>query len=517
MGVVIFSEGKRFYPSSWSYSEEAVSGDAGNVSGALPNFSCSGLDPQNSPVGLKSHSVTVVTDVRGGAVGTVSATSETHDGWGLEMMTGPASWVSDTPVLSQGNLTLEETVTWYDSAVQAKHGSTALPTPFVHPSLTRLKVNVPASTDSVWTAFKRLLAANSLGVAYVKGRLCLFPSFTESDLTDLRARAASFSVSEDDTEATPEVSCYVYHRRDSLKSEVVYPPSRTLFPSSSKSLVPSTFTPEVLSVGANEIVERTLQTGVELTHLNPMHALTSEVFDRSGAGMRGAGGYVVIGSDNLPITPAMWGSLGGGLSVRIDPEDSTRIIVTLRGANIPWLAPFRIAESDGEKEYPALVIKGYGTFVDIQEVFMRTPFPGKGEPRRIDNPAIDSMDKAFDAMARVAAEAGGTKVSLAWDGELPLDMQLPRSWGTRRAGDLAPDAPENTAYNVFGQMAGFKFFMRDRVWRCASASVTEGGASLKMETADMLSDLDLRWGSPRQAAPNLVGLTLGQISGRRPV
>lgn len=178
------------------------------------------------------------------------------------------------------------------------------------------------------------------------------------------------------------------------------------------------YNPTIMQVAAGETVEYTLQLSGTVNGISePIHLNTvpNEPAPFSQ--------YAVTGSDDLPVTTGQWADGGGSLSVKINETDPSKVDVTLVGANIPHLSPFRIAMSSGSgNHYNALHLTGTG--VKFSPETVRIPTGAASDTTgteigvTVENPYISTRAQAYSLGARVAARFSGMIYSVngtAWD------------------------------------------------------------------------------------------------------
>lgn len=518
MGVNVLGAGN-CHPTAWSFQEQSVSRDRGNPSGAVSQLQLAGYGNYN-PLGKKDSQITLVTDSAGWVVMEVAAAQRGSDGWSLEATDHRQVLAVEGKVEPKLETTLMDATIRYYKAAQRAQGSIGQTRVVIHPKVAALKkFQVPQVKGDVWSNYKKFLSANNLTCAWVGACLWIFP-IGEHEPTDFRGVTSEWQISEQDTEPSSTISCYVHHRRETSSTDfrgwdVVYPPKKTFYPTSGKHMGGADTEPVVLTVDAREVVTTTLEITTELTGLvNPVCVDEVQV-GRRPMQQSQVGLYTVVGSDNRPIRAAMWRSFGGSLEAKIGDRPST-IDVTIRGADIPWLAPFRIAESDGKKDYSSLYLVGSGVEVDIEEVRLNTGSVRGEEPVVIDNEAIVNVDQAYEAMHYISEQATGSKTTMSWSGPNP---QRPR-FEHQISPEGYPTPELSTGVTVMqrlGRLAGRVFVGQDRNWLCTDATTSEGGVQMTLETADTLEDLTTRWGRPSDVESRLQGRTLADISGDRPV
>jgi hypothetical protein len=153
------------------------------------------------------------------------------------------------------------------------------------------------------------------------------------------------------------------------------------------------------------------------------------------------GEYVVVGSDDLPISPAQWTGQGGSLEVSLtENPNEIQIKITapqasqLEQAGVPGaysLAPYKIGtESSGGTDYPAMYITGTGVFF---KRFTQAFYTGAAdeytaslEETEIDSPFITSrMELASRGIAAAQAIAGpSVKISISNQSDIVMNSTI---------------------------------------------------------------------------------------------
>ena len=134
------------------------------------------------------------------------------------------------------------------------------------------------------------------------------------------------------------------------------------------------------------------------------------------------GQYVIVGKDEVPLTPAQWISQGGSLTVELT-ENPNEIEISIVGANYPELEPFKIGvETAGGDDYPALYIRGTGVFFDKSEHTFYTGAPESNDQAAttIDNPFITNDEILLNAGLRAAQDICGPSFKLRQ--EVPMGL-----------------------------------------------------------------------------------------------
>ena len=167
-------------------------------------------------------------------------------------------------------------------------------------------------------------------------------------------------------------------------------------------------------------------------------------------------------------------------------DDRRSATVILSGMNYEHLSPYRVCESDGKVDHPALyLIGGYGSYVDVETLSLATGAKGTDDVTTIDNPAIDTTAKGWAAAQAAAQARVGSTLTLQWKGS-------------------PPSGP------VLGALPGARFRYRGHWWRVDSATIEEGSVSLQATSHPLLADYNRKY--PRVSNLPLAGRTLRDLS-----
>jgi hypothetical protein len=191
------------------------------------------------------------------------------------------------------------------------------------------------------------------------------------------------------------------------------------------------------------------------------------------------GQYVVVGTDNLPISPTQWNSLGGNVTVGLT-ENPNEIEITItappvssieKAAGGQGLAPYKIGieEADGS-EYPAFYITGTGVFFDKKNIVFKTgassSLTSRSEVSAIDNPFITKRsDLAIRGIA-AAQKICGPSVQLTET----VVKQLP-----------------------FGSTPGTMRTLDSNRFRITAAQYSADGTSITANASASISDFNSVW------------------------
>jgi hypothetical protein len=280
--------------------------------------------------------------------------------------------------------------------------------------LQAIPVNFIGWKGNVWEHLKMLCAGVSLSATdniglemYVDVNELVFRKAMQLD-ADYADEIESQSVSISTFDAAEEVSIYNYNTSYQANG-IVRDTSDTVsvmgFDPKNVSIADS------MQVDAGETITKRFNVNASLESVNqPVCVSTIDPYPYTGI----TGQYVIVGSDNLPIKPSEWNSLGGKVTVSLT-ENPGEIEISVTAPPVPeilhnddgnkGLAPYKIGieEADGS-EYPAFYITGTGVFFDKREVKFKTgassTYTSKIDAPSIDNPFITkSSDLAIRGVA----------------------------------------------------------------------------------------------------------------------
>lgn len=259
--------------------------------------------------------------------------------------------------------------------------------------------------------------------------------------------------------------------------------------------------------------------------------------------------YCVVGKDNKPITPAQWYAEGGSVSVELGDEPN-QLKVRVTGMDNQRLAPFRLAESDGQNDYSSLRIFADVCLYEEKVLHFQTGYTPKTEAVKIDSKFITNINEAYDACVYAAQSAFGYSCGLDWTGAIPLNeaytdvvyeftregvfasdvtaftgVPLPKKatekWpnGTtmkKIQDDLerfTANKPVTNKAQVFGRLAGTNTVFDRFVWTITSVTYDNSSVKATCEPYTKVVDLEAIFDRPRVQdleAPS--GVTLKELS-----
>jgi len=234
--------------------------------------------------------------------------------------------------------------------------------------------------------------------------------------------------------------------------------------------------------------------------------------------------YCVAGNDGLPIDANQWTDFGGDLTAELDNNGQT-IIVTITGANIPDLAPFRIAVATSQSDYySSLRIVGSGVAYDRQTLRQPTGLTEEDTSNilgvSIDNKLIDTHEQAHDAAKRAIlpyalpqqlyrfsapnigdflTTPGQILYTLFYEYDDSLEpgeifSEVDTGIGLidfETFDDLLPTSiVDGISQQIFGNVSGARVKFRDSWYRVKTASITPTSIDAEAEWDNLISDLN---------------------------
>ena len=525
---------------TWQFSEDGISKDRSETNGGVSQLTVQGVGNGNV-LGKRGVEVMAIEENLGRTSVHVASATQGPSGWSASASSVQSKLNVERVIEFMWNVEAIAAVEHYFASVGIEPNTLKI---VQHSALDGRTYHVPASDGNVWASLKQWLSANSLDLNYVYDTLVVYPMDIHTMF--VRDVATDWNIQLDETESTQTVSCNVYHREKSNGKQIMYPPRVSQWPDNPEALL-NDYDADVISVEAGQTVEVEIPLAAELSSVvQPVHILATPSAKPTISQIP-SGCYTVVGKDNKPITPAQWLDNGGGLSVEIG-SDSRTLLVHVTGMQDPKDAfgPFRIAESDGSNDYSTLFVVGEGVFIDVETVTLATGGELITDPETIDNPSIDTVDKAYDALNWKASISAGYSLTLTWQGLEPLrsafndfalhwavpdatlaDTQsitstpLPEKAATKWPSDttmptinkdhkdfMAAKSLSSNKRQAYGRISGTRFYLAGYWWRATSASYTEAGVSITASLDQKLSDWALRYPTPAA----LTGKTLLQLS-----
>lgn len=359
-------------------------------------------------------------------------------------------------------------------------------------------VQLPGSRSNVHDQIKKLTAAHGFEMSLVSNNVvCRATQQRQA----VNYRDADITRTFDQNGMAQTVSAYSYESYSG--THLAYPPHGDVAEA------------DVYQVNANETQVYDIPIDASLSAVTqPTCVTTVSETDLS------ASQYCVTGSDGVAISPERWLTSGGSVTVSID-ETTRSLALTLHGANLPTLAPFRIGVAKNETDYySSLRILGTGVFWERKLVTIYVSQDEDFAPDEvgtvIDNEYMETEDQTFHRLL-FAAERYGT------------DAQVIRvsSGGINRVGesgsaayptigDVAAMYPGATISSIFtqlgptiadwnaelfatvqsdftnqafGNLAGARVFDRGSWYRVRTGTISPGGVDYTAERDNLLGDV----------------------------
>lgn len=440
--------------------------------------------------------------------------------------------------------------------------------------------NFPGAKGNLWSILKSFLSAKDWQITWVYDTVVLYRN--HSILTRFQGFTKDYSIDFSVDEPFSDIECTYY---EDLTS-VLYINYRAEYPSGSfefhrprvpgERLISLAYPPtkkygdwkkvlaegEVLSVESGETKEFVLETTgvVNALYDQPVCVMPNEIDqsditvanisqDNKYRYISNKSKYCVVGKDNKPITPAQWYAEGGSVSVELGDEPN-QLKVRVTGMDNQRLAPFRLAESDGQNDYQSLRIFADVYLYEEKTLNFQTGYTTKTEPVKIDSKFITTLDEAYEACVYAAQSAFGYTCKLDWTGSVPLneaytdvvyDFTRPNILASdvtaftgvplpKKATEIWPSGttmrkiqtdlekftdnkPVTDRSQVFGRLAGTCVAFDRYIWTITSVNYDSSGVKASCEPYTKVVDLATIYDRPRVrdlVAPN--GITLKELS-----
>lgn len=468
---------------AWSVDEDATSLDRGDSPSGVPQITASGAECIPEVMGLQEQPISVVSTDYGSTRMNMVDVSVSEGSWSITAGSPLHALVQIGQVQAGSGLRADKAVARFFDAVGVVEGTYTL----IVEGLKDKLFDVPSYNSVVWAGMRQWLSANELDLNYIGDKLYLKPVGSKNIyLQDL---SAGYGIDCKTGSLAKTIEVNVYHRQ-AFNAGLVFPGRETIYPDANEHFSDSTY--NSISVGAGEVVETTLQLAAEVKSIRQPSMVTAIPVEHGKPNVPVSqypnGIYMIVGKDNKRITPEQWKDLGGGLSVTLN-EDHRSVTVRVSGMNYDALAPYRVAESDGSKDYCGLFIMGEsGQYVDIETVRFDTGVGAKSkEVININNHSISSLTSAYHAAQASADRATGHALSFNWDGPDPVREK-----------------------QSFGVLPGCRFMHGSHWWRVNSSSFSENGVSFEADQFTMLKDISVRYTRVRDLVP--AGRSLRQLS-----
>ena len=475
---------------NWSVDEDATSMDRSDSPSGVPQVSVVGVGSDTSVLGMQRETKNVISSDYGRVSMELTDAEVTEGSWSVSGGSPLTKLNHIGTVASKSRVRADQAVRAFFAAVGVSPSGYKL---VVSSGLSDRLFDVPYWHDNVWVGFRQWLSANELDIAWIIDTLYVTPM--RSSTLYLQDLSSSYSMTLDSSQIAKTIKVNVYHR-EHFSRALVYPARQSKYPNAELTFGDTEYS--TISVDAGEVATAEVNLGGEVESLRTPQMVTAIPVKDSKANIDVSvypnGLYMVVGKDNKRIMPAQWADMGGGLSVKLNPDHKTATI-TVSGMNYEPLSPYRICESDGENDYPGLFLVGTnGELVDIETLSFDT---GVGESSdsdvTIDNTSIVNAEMAYRAAQAAADVNTGHTLTLSWSGPDPVRSSF--------GGEVRQS---------FGRIAGTRFFLRGHWWRASGVTISDSGVSLDADRDTKLEDIMRMYSSPRDLTP--AGRTLGELS-----
>lgn len=440
--------------------------------------------------------------------------------------------------------------------------------------------NFPGAKGNLWSILKSFLSAKDWQITWVYDTIVLYRN--HSILTRFQGFTKDYSIDFSVDEPFSDIECTYYEDMMEWRYQrymAEYPsgsvnyqtpkvpgerlislayPVTTVNGDQPKELSGG----EVLSVESGETKEFVLETSgvVNALYDQPVCVMPNEIYpsdtgiattavDNRTRYIINKSKYCVVGKDNKPITPAQWYAEGGSVHVELGDE-ANQLKVRVTGMDNKRLAPFRLAESDGQNDYSSLRIFADVCLYEERTLHFQTGYTPKTEPVKIDSKFITDINEAYEACVYTAQGAFGYSCGLDWTGAIPLNeaytevvydftrpavlasdvtaftgTPLPKKaaekWPNGTTMDkiqsdleqFTANKPVTDRAQVFGRLAGTNAVFDRFVWTITSVTYDNSGVKATCEPYTRVIDLHAIFDRPRVqdlVAPK--GITLKELS-----
>lgn len=377
----------------------------------------------------------------------------------------------------------------------------------VSTSLSPLVVVLPGVTDVLLNTLSQLCIAYQMEMSVVNDKIIFRPARL-STATVTSKKANNWTIDR----GAPALSVSIYYYDWTWDTEGLIYPSTLETPRSG------------FQVDIGETLEPTrIQVAASLSSVNQPIAV--DFLGPSFAG--GAGSYVVLGSDLLPIPHAEWDAKGGRVTVQVDPTDSTYIVINVTGMTVrnDPRAPYTVGIiSDGATSRSAFFISGTGAISAKKLLIVNTGATNTlaPSPAPIDNPNISTLAQALTAIQKTVLRYSGVNYSISADAVSVMGNGTESYPGNLAAFDStflgqkmsALDArgwkfsdfdaffliTVSRAGQLFGNTGGVRIPYIDSWFRIDSATITESATSYVATIDTLWDDYNTIWSGAKLSA-----------------
>lgn len=484
--------------SGYSYSEEATPISPGDSSGGVGALSFSTID-EDATSALIFRDEIYLTDTHNGNIsGKVISVS------------GADGEVSFSGVSSLARLNIIKSIPAFNSTIGELityiFGEAGILSGFdIAPSIGSIPVISPAYTGDLWVFIKDICTAYEVEIALVDDTIYV-RELRQNTVKIFDTITEGWDIAEISPSQYVDVNYYNYEYHTDF---LAYPRGGW------NKEVP------IYQVDANQQLVVEIPLNSYLEYIEQPVAVASVGKNDTSASV-----YCICGNDGLPIAPALWESQGGSLVADLS-ADGQVITITVTGANILNLAPFRVAMSSGPSDsYSSLRILGTGIFYDMKTVHYPTGLTEEDTSSiigaTIDNKFISTQEQAFDAAKRavityaipaqtysfsapnigdfinVPAEIVYADQFFEYDSILEsgyLFDEFDVDSGVETFSQFDANLPntivsDGSSQQLFGNVAGARVKFRDSWYRVKSATITPTQVDGTAEWDNLMSDFN---------------------------
>jgi hypothetical protein len=479
----------------YSYSEEATPVIPGDSSGGIGSISFSTLDDAATSMLMYGDTAHLFDSHNGSITGKIESVNGSD---GVASFSGVSDLVrlnilGDVPFMDSTLGIVVETI-FATAGILAGFD--------IDDTLASIPVISPEYSGDLWVFLKELCTAYEFEITLIDDVITVRP-LRQNTINLFDTISDSWSVSGANQAQTVEVNYYNYA---SVTNELVYPKGGW------------TKDVQVYQVDAAQ----TLTIDLKLDYY--LSSVTQPVLQDTVGRYDTGSVYCVAGNDGLPITAAEWSAYGGSLNVAIDPDDSSLLHVTIVGANLTDIGPFRIAVSAGPSDYySSLRITGTGLAFDKQTISVPTGLTADETSSKvgitIDNKFISTKAQAYDAGKRAILQYGMPKVGYSfsapnigdfltapgtilythffeYDEQVGTELfsQVDSSIGTwdftKFDDHLSTSIVDGVTYQMFGNVNGSRIKYRDSWYRVRSANITPTTVDASADWDNLFDDFN---------------------------
>lgn len=564
----------------WSVVEDAVSLDRDSTTGGFSEYSLEGAG-YVEPADVMTKEIRLDSPVFGRTHAFVRSITNTPWSWSATLNDPFYRLDVSAEVKHLQGATMDKIIALLFKAagvespkVYVAKSTADAPNPFLAPKTTvdTKTYDFIGGKGNLWTILKSFLSANNYQITWIYDTIVLFENHTV--LTRFQGSTIDYSLQWVISEPFSHIECTYYppaihtassgYRSSNRGSDTPTVAGEDLIrlihpqPSLYKNTIESIKDAEVLSVESGETKEFILevQGTIDYLYSQPECVMPNEVGTNLHIRTRANGRdyfarsvYSVVGKDNKPITPAQWRAEGGSLYIE-KGDEANQIKVTVTGMSNERLAPYRIAESDGQTDYSTLRIFGHAYLCDKETFTFYTGYPYKTDAVKIDSMNLTTKTQAYEACVYKAQSAFGYSAEMDWTGVVPMHESYtdvvydfehapvylsdvnaftgaplpqkaaekwPRGTTMKKIMDdlleFTKNKPVVSNQQVFGRIAGTTAVYGNFTWHIKSASYDESNLKASCEALTRVSDVATIFDRPRVADyPLEAGITLRDLT-----